>query len=99
MNGINGLSNSLPNLDGKNWIYWHKQMQTLFGFYETLEMFTNGVLDLPLNAIEAQRKTHNDSKKKDCKDAFCIQFAVDSVSFNRISHVEYVKEEWDIIVK
>lgn len=62
-------------------------------------MFTNGVLDRLLNDIEAQRKTHKDSKKKYCKDAFCIQFVVDSVSFDRISHVEYVKEEWDIIVK
>ncbi|XP_050909407.1 uncharacterized protein LOC127123207 [Lathyrus oleraceus] len=40
-----------------------------------------------------------DAKKKDCKALFCIQSAVDSVNFDRISHVESAKEEWDVLVK
>ena len=74
-------------------------MQTLFCFQETLEVVTNGIHELAQNENDAQRVTHKDVKKKDCKVMFCIQSAIDVASFDRISHVKSVKEAWDILVK
>ncbi|XP_058726874.1 uncharacterized protein LOC131598275 [Vicia villosa] len=99
MNGTNGIPNSLPTLDGKNWIRWKKQMQSLFGFHETLEVVTTGVPVLAADATEAQKTAHNEVKKKYSKAAYCIQTAVDSGNFDRISHAELAKEAWDILVK
>lgn len=65
MNGNNGILNSLPTLDVKNWIQWRKQMQSLFDFYEILEVATNGIPELAENAINAQRVTNKEAKKKD----------------------------------
>lgn len=76
-----------------------KQMPSLFDFYETLEVITNGDHELAQNASYAQRVTHKDAKKKDCKVALCIQFAVDMMNFDRIFHIESVKEAWNILVK
>ncbi|XP_058762247.1 uncharacterized protein LOC131635629 [Vicia villosa] len=99
MNGTNGIPNSLPPLDGNNWIRWKKQMQSLFGFHETLEVVTGGVLVLAADTTEAQRTIHNEVKKKDCKAAYCVQTAVDSANFDKISHAELAKEAWDILAK
>ncbi|XP_058722921.1 uncharacterized protein LOC131594735 [Vicia villosa] len=99
MNSTNGIPNSLPTLDGKNLIRSKKQMQSLFGFHETLEVVTGGVLVLAADATEAQKTAHNEVKKKDCKAAYCIQTTVDSANFDRISHAESAKEAWDILVK
>jgi len=99
MNGGNGIPNSLPILDGKNWERWHKQMKSLFGLQDTLEVVTNGVAELAENAAESQRVLHRDLKKKDCKASFCIQSAVDNANFDRIAHAESAKEAWDILVK
>lgn len=74
-------------------------MQSLFGFHETLEVVTNGVSELAKNATDAQRVTSKKANKKDCKAPYCIQLAVDSVNFNKISHVESMKEAWNILVK
>ena len=46
-----------------------------------------------------RKKAHNKIKKKYCKDAYCIQTAVDAANFDRISHAETAKEAWDILVK
>ena len=46
-------------------------MQLLFG-HETLEVVTNEVHVLAANATDAQRVSHKDAKKKDCKALFCI---------------------------
>lgn len=62
-------------------------------------MNTNGFPGLSQNANDAQRVTHKDAKKKYCKVALCIQYAVDTTNFDRISHVESEKETWDILVK
>ena len=86
-------------LDGKNWIRWKKQMQSLFGFYETLEVVTKGVHALAANATESQKKAHNNVKKKYCKAAYYIQTVVDAANFDRISHAETANEAWDILVK
>ena len=94
-----GIPNSLPMLDDKNWIRWKKHMQSLFGFHETLEVVTDDVPALIADATEAQKKAHNEVKKKDCKAAYCIQTAVDPANFDRISHAETTKEAWDILVK
>lgn len=94
-----GIPNSLPVLDGKNWIRWNKQIQSLFGFYETLEVVTNGVLVLTANASDAHRVSHKDAKKKDCKALFCIQSVIDLVSSDRISHAESAKKAWDVLLK
>lgn len=67
-------------------------MQFLFGFHETLEVVTNGVLELAKNAIDAHKVTSKESKKKDCKVAYCIQSAINSANFDQISHAESVKE-------
>ncbi|XP_050914627.1 uncharacterized protein LOC127129501 [Lathyrus oleraceus] len=67
MNDTNNISNSLPILDVKNWIRWRKQMQSLFGFHEILEVVTNGIPELTENAIDAQRVANNEAKKKHCK--------------------------------
>jgi hypothetical protein len=74
-------------------------MKFLFGFQDTLEVVTNGVQDLEANATEAQRTTHRDLKKKDCKAMYAIQAAVDATNFDKISHAESSKEAWDILVK
>ncbi|XP_050916822.1 uncharacterized protein LOC127131996 [Lathyrus oleraceus] len=76
MNGNNGISNSLPILDKKNWIRWRKQMQSLFGFHKTLEVVTNGIHDLVENSTDAQRVANKEAKKKDYKDEFYIQSAM-----------------------
>ncbi|XP_058727147.1 uncharacterized protein LOC131598579 [Vicia villosa] len=99
MNGTNDISISLLMLDGKNWIRWRKQVESLFVFHETLEVVTDGVLALASNASKAQKTTHNEVKKNDFKAAYCIQSEVDSTNFDRISHGESMKEAWDIIVK
>ena len=69
-----------------------KQMQYLFGFHEILEVVTDGVPALAADATEALKKAHNEVKKKDCNDAYCIQTAVDAASFDRISSAETTKE-------
>jgi predicted nucleic acid-binding Zn finger protein len=95
----NGLPNNLPILEGKNWERWSKQMKSLFGFQDTLEVVVNGVQDLVENATEAQRSAHKDLKKKDCKAMYAIQAAVDSANFDKISSAESSKAAWDILVK
>lgn len=94
-----GILNSLPIFDGKNSIQWNKQIQSLFGFHEILEVVTNGIHVLAANATDVQRVIHKDAKKKDYEALFCIQSAVDSTNFDRISHVESSKEAWDVLVK
>lgn len=74
-------------------------MQSLFGFHETLESVTNGVLELTHNANDAQIIIHKDAKKKDCNDALCIQSVVDVANFDLIFHPELEKDTWDILVK
>lgn len=53
MDGSNSILNSLPLLDGENWIRWSKQMQPLFGFHKTLEVIINGVPEPAHNANDA----------------------------------------------
>ena len=96
MTSDKGILNSFPILDGKNWIRWKKQMQSLFGFHETLKVVTGGVPALVADATEAQKKAHNEVKKKDCKDAYCIHTTVNTANFDGISHAETTKEAWDI---
>ncbi|MCI48304.1 F-box protein [Trifolium medium] len=67
-------------------------MKSLFGFQDTLEVVNNGVQELPGNATDAQRNTHRDLKKKDCKAMYAIQAAVDAANFDKISHAESSKE-------
>ncbi|PNX62988.1 hypothetical protein L195_g053281, partial [Trifolium pratense] len=71
----NGLPNNLPTLEGKNWERWSKQMKSLFGFQDTLEVVTNGVQELQANATAEQRNSHGDLKKKDSKAMYAIQAA------------------------
>lgn len=82
MNGSNGILNSLLILDDKNWIRRRKQMSSLFGFYETLEVVIGGVPELAHNVNDTQRIIHKDAKKKDCKVALCIQSTVDAENFD-----------------
>ncbi|CAJ2637099.1 unnamed protein product [Trifolium pratense] len=95
--GNGGLPNNLPILDGKNWERWHKQMKSLFGFQDTLEVVTTGVPALPANANAEARNNHKDMKKKDCKAMYAIQAAVDTANFDKISHAESAKQAWDIL--
>lgn len=88
MNDTNGILNSLIILDVKNWNRWSKQMKSLFGFHETLEVITNGIPELAENATDAQRVANKEAKKKDCKVAYFIESAIDSANFDKISHVE-----------
>ena len=74
-------------------------MKSLFGLQDTVEVVTNGIDELAENATEAQWVLHIDSNKKDYNASFCIQYAVDNENFDRIAHVESVKEAWDILVK
>ena len=74
-------------------------MKFLFGFHETLEVFINGVLEPAENATDAQRISHKNTKKKECKATFCIQSAVYTTNSDWISHDESTKEAWDILVK
>lgn len=61
MTGGNGLLNTLPILDSKNWERWHKQMKALFGYQETLDVVNNGVQELSANVNEAKRILNNDT--------------------------------------
>ncbi|CAJ2656906.1 unnamed protein product [Trifolium pratense] len=97
--GNGGLPNNLPILDGKNWERWNKQMKSLFGFQDTLDVVINGVAALPANANAEARNNHKDLKKKDCKAMYAIQAALNSANFDKISHAETSKEAWDILVK
>lgn len=74
-------------------------MKSLFDFHETLEMVTNGILEIAENATDAQKVSNNEAKKKDYKVTYCIQSAVDSENFDKISHAESAKETLDILVK
>lgn len=69
-------------------------MKSLFDFQETLEVVTNGVEELAVDATETQRTSHKDSKA-----FYCIQVAVDGENFERIAHVESAKEAWDVLFK
>lgn len=99
MDGGNGIPHSLPILDIKNWDRWHKQMESLFDFQDTLVVVINGVSKLAANATEVQRNLYKNSKKKDFKMSFCIQSVVYGTNFDRVAHVESAKETWGILVK
>lgn len=62
-------------------------------------MVTNDVPELTENETDAHRVALKEAKKKDSKDAYYIQSAVDSENFGKIFHAESTKEAWDIFVK
>ena len=45
-------------------------MKVLFGYQDVLEVIKNGVSLLVEDATDAQRATHKEEKKKDCKRCF-----------------------------
>jgi hypothetical protein len=60
---VNGFPNTLPIHNDKNWERWQKQMKSLFGYQDTLEVVTNGVQKLQENTIDAQRNLYKDVKE------------------------------------
>lgn len=62
-------------------------------------MVTNGFSKLAGNTSEAQHNLYKDSRKKDCKASFYIQYVFDSENFDRITHGESTNEACDILVK
>lgn len=73
MTGSNGnLMGNLPVLDSKNWDRWCVQIEVVFGFQDVFDVVKNGYQELGANPDEAQRATHKDAKKKDCKALFLI---------------------------
>lgn len=62
-------------------------------------MVNNDVPELVKNATDAQGVVNKEAKKKDCKVVYCIQPAVDSENFDKISHAESTKEACDILGK
>jgi len=67
-------------------------MNSLFGAQDVLELVENGYEDLAANAIDVQRATFKEQKKKDCKALFYIQQNVDSNHFEKISKITRSKE-------
>lgn len=74
-------------------------MKSFFDFQETLEVVTNGVAELAVNATEAQRTSHKGARKKDFKASYCIQVVVDGANFDWIAYAESAKEAWDVLIK
>jgi hypothetical protein len=97
--GSSGFAMNLPTLDGKNYERWSIQMKTILGYQDFLEIVQKGLGSLAENATYAQRNSHRDSKKKDCKALCLLHQCVDPDSFEKISRAETLKAAWQILEK
>jgi hypothetical protein len=99
MAGNGGFASNILTLDKDNWDRWSALMRSLFGAQDVLEIVQNGYDDLVANANDAQRATHREAKKKDCKPLFYMQQNVDAYHFEKINKCVKAKEAWDILVR
>ncbi|XP_057459178.1 uncharacterized protein LOC130749832 [Lotus japonicus] len=90
---------NLPVLDGKNWDRWRIQMKVIMGFQEVIDIVENGYPGLPKEPTDAQRKAHQENKKKDCKALFLLHQCVDVAHFEKISGAANSSEAWKILEK
>jgi len=96
--GANFIAN-FPILDGKNWDRWSIQMKAIMGYQEISEIVENGYTDLVERATEAQRATHKENKKKDCKAMVLLHQCVDDAHFEKIAAAKSSQEAWQILEK
>ncbi|XP_058775468.1 uncharacterized protein LOC131649727 [Vicia villosa] len=77
-----------------NWTNWFLTRETteIDNLQPNLTEVTNRVPELAENATDSQRVASKEAEKKDCKAAYCIQSAIDSENFDKISYAESVKE-------
>jgi hypothetical protein len=98
MAGNGGFASNILTLDKDNRDRWSALMRSLFGAQDVLEIVQNGYDDLVANANDAQRATHREAKKKDCKPLFYMQQNVDAYHFEKINKCVKANEAWDILV-
>ena len=97
-----GLDTTFPStcpiLDGKNYDKWYVWMKVLLNYQDVMEVVTNGVQDIQVNAIEAQKKEHSENKQKDYKGLFQIHQSVNvSTSKKKKKSATTSKETQQII--
>ena len=97
--GSSGFAMNLPTLDGKNNECWSIQMKAILGYQDCLEIVQKGLGSLAENATDAQRNSHRDSRKKDCKALCLLHQCVDPDNFENISRAETSKAAWEILEK
>lgn len=74
-------------------------MQALMGHQEVSEVVENGFPGLAEGATEAQRATHKENKRKDCKAMCILHQCVDDAHFEKTVAAKYSLEAWQILVK
>ena len=84
-------------LDGKNWDRWRVQMKALLGSQDVNDIVEQGFPDLAEGAIEEQRATFKDNKKKDCRTLVLLHQCIDDAHFEKISNAKNAKQAWTIL--
>ena len=74
-------------------------MKAIMGFQEVIEIVETGLSDLPSTATEAQKTTHKEDKKKDCKALFLLHQCIDEAHFEKIAAAKTSHEAWKILEK
>ncbi|XP_073224932.1 uncharacterized protein [Cicer arietinum] len=98
LNPRNVVSN-FPVLDGKNWNRWCVQMKAIIGYQDVMNIVEEGYSPLVVNATDAQKLTHKENKKKDCKAMVILHQSVDPPHFEKNSRAVTSKEAWEILEK
>ncbi|XP_027191822.1 uncharacterized protein [Cicer arietinum] len=98
LNPGNVVSN-FPVLYGKNWNRWCVQLKAILGYQDVMNIVEEGYSPLVVNAIDAQKLTHKENKKKDCKAMVILHQSVDPPHFEKNSRATNSKEAWEILEK
>jgi hypothetical protein len=83
---------NLPIFKGEHYDRWCAQIMVILRFQYVLEIVSEGVPELALEANETQRTLHHEQKKKDRKGLFIIHQCVDSNIFEKVIEEEPQKE-------
>lgn len=78
------MNMKLPVFDGNNWNQWIIQMRVLFDAQYDLDLVNDDYGMVAADAIEAQRNTYKELRKKDQKTLFYIHQCVDVDEFEKI---------------
>jgi uracil DNA glycosylase len=70
--------------------------RVIFNFQDVLDVVQEGLQELGKDASEAQKSSHRDLKKWDCKALFLINQCVDAANFERIASATSAKQAWDM---
>jgi len=69
------------------------------GFQDVMDIMENGYPESGENAIDAQKATHKENKRKDCKAMFLLHQCVNIAHFEKIAAAKTAKQAWEILEK